>query len=727
MQYYEEIKEYIGQKGFAGYEEIAKAFPKADANAVLAALEENADILLSRKKKYALPEQLGCLKGPLEIKRGGFGFVRAEEGGDVFVGASQLGGAFHGETVLVKITKEGEKNREGEVIRVLTALPYRVTGTFQKTQKAAFVICDNGTVSDVYIPRQKEGGAKNGEKVLVSIVKRAMGTQSPEGEIMEVLGYPGQPGVDILSVARGFGLYSTFPDAVQKEAKKLGDSVTEKDLVGRELLYDKRIFTIDGEHSKDFDDAISLEKGEGGNAILGVHIADVSHYVRKGTALDDEAFSRGTSVYLLDRVVPMLPEELSNGLCSLNEGVVRLALSCFMEVTPEGKVVSHRVVKTAIKSCHRLTYPEVNRMLEDNDAALIAKYQDIIEDLRGMKKLAETMRALRVKKGSIDFEVGEAEIELNAAGKPVGIKLREQRTAEKLIEEFMVTCNNTVAEVFSQAELPFIYRIHEVPDDERIRELSVFLSNFGYRLPTGEKLSSKTVQTVLEKSKGTNAENILNRVTLRSLKKARYSTENAGHFGLASGAYSHFTSPIRRYPDLAAHRVITDSIEGKLDFQRLDKLEAELMEISKHSSERERNAIEAERRVDSMKKAEYMQQFIGKSYEAVVSGVANTAIFVELENTVEGIIPLSEMKSDYFVYFKEMYCVIGERTKKRINLGDVVQVKVKEVDVEHARVEFSLQKFPKEEEEKGQNKERKIGEKNGNRNQNRRNQQKGKA
>ncbi len=723
MQYYEEIKEYLEEKGIAGAEQIAQAFPEAKLSEVLPALEANADALLTRKKKYASPKYLNYLKGPLEIKRGGFGFVRALEGGDVFVGASQLGGAFHGETVLVKIIKEGEKNREGEVVRVLSALPYRVTGTFQKSQKAAFVLCDNSTVQDIYIPRKNEHGARNGQKVLVCIQKRAVGSQSPEGEVEEVLGYPGQPGVDILSVARGFGLYSHFPVEVQKEAKNLGDCVSQKDLEGRELLYDKRIFTIDGEHSKDFDDAISIERGENGAFILGVHIADVSHYVRKGTALDEEALSRGTSVYLLDRVIPMLPEELSNSLCSLNEGVIRLALSCFMEITPAGKVISHRIVKSAIRSCHRLTYPQVNRMLEENDEALIRQYEDIIWDLREMKKLAQTMRELRTKKGSIDFEVGEAEIELNAAGKPVGIQLREQRTAEKLIEEFMITCNNTVAEVFAQAELPFIYRIHEVPDDERIRELSIFLSNFGYRLPVGEK------------RKGTSAENIINRVTLRSLKKAIYSTQNAGHFGLASEAYSHFTSPIRRYPDLAAHRIITDYIEGRMDDKGLGKLEAELAEIAKHSSERERNAIDAERQVDAMKKAEYMQQFIGKSYEAVVSGVANSAIFVELENTVEGIIPLSEMKSDYFVYYKELYCVIGERTKKRVNLGDVVTVKVKEVDVEHARVEFSLLKFPKEERaeapkrQTGQkNQAQKTGgRKNGNRNQNRRNQQKGKA
>lgn len=724
MQYYDEIKEYIEGQGVAGREQIQQLFPDADLAELLPAMEENADVLLTRKRKYASLAQMDYVKGQLEIKRGGFGFVRDEKNGDVFIGASQLGGAFDGEMVLAKIVKTGGRNREGKVVRALSALPYRVTGTFEKSAKAAFVVCDNGTTPDVYIPRQGGNGAKNGQKVLLSITKRAIGSQAPEGKIEEVLGYPGQPGVDILSVARGFGLYAGFPEAVQKEADALGETVLKEDLKGRELLYDKRIFTIDGEHSKDFDDAVSIERAQNGNAILGVHIADVSHYVRKGTALDKEALARGTSVYLLDRVVPMLPEQLSNGLCSLNEGVVRLALSCFMEITPEGRVVSHRIGKTAIKSCHRLTYGQVNRMLEENDQELIAQYSDIIEDLRQMQELAQNMRALRFQKGSIDFEVGEAEIELNKAGKPVRIALREHRTAERLIEEFMVTCNNTVAEIFAQAELPFIYRIHETPDEERIRELSIFLSNFGYRLPAGEKLRSKTVQTVLEKSKGTSAENIINRVTLRSLKKARYSTENAGHFGLASGAYSHFTSPIRRYPDLAAHRVITDYIEGTMDYQRLEQLEKELVQISKHSSERERNAIDAERQVDAMKKAEYMQQFIGKSFDAVVSGVANTAIFVELENTVEGVIPLSEIRGDYFVYFKELYCVLGERTKKRINLGDKVKVKAKSADVEHARVEFSLISFPREErKEKSTEQKQRAGRKrNGRRNQNRRRQ-----
>ena len=725
MQYYEEIKEYLAQKGVADRQELENAFPGAELSPILEQLLENADALLTRKKKYASLAYMNCLKGPLEIKRGGFGFVRVAEGGDIFVGAAQLGGAFHGETVLVKIRKEGERNREGEVIRVLTPLPYRVTGTFEKTGNAAFVLCDNGVTPDIYIPHQEFHGAKNGQKVLVGIYRRAVGNSAPKGSVQEVLGYPGQPGVDILSVARSFGLYAAFPEEVQKEAEALGDTVDPKDLQGRELLFHQRVFTIDGEHSKDFDDAVSIELASNGNWKLGVHIADVSHYVRKGTALDREAFSRGTSVYLLDRVVPMLPEGLSNGLCSLNEGVERLTLSCFMEISPEGKVVSHRIAKTAIRSCHRLTYANVNRMLEEGDEALIEKYQDIIWDLRQMQELAQIMRKLRFQKGSIDFEVGEAEIELNDAGKPVAIHARKQRTAEKIIEEFMVTCNNVVAEVFAQSELPFIYRIHEVPDDERIRELSVFLSNFGYRLPVAERLKSKTIQTILEKSKGTSAENIINRVTLRSLKKARYSTQNAGHFGLASGAYSHFTSPIRRYPDLAAHRVITDYIEGRMDYDSLKPLEEELEQVSKHSSERERNAIDAERQVEAMKKAEYMLSRIGKSYEAVVSGVANTAIFVELENTVEGIIPLSEMKSDYFIYYKELYCVIGERTKQRINLGDVVRVKVRDVDAEHARVEFMLLGSSARRE---QERKKKVGgRKNGSRHQNRRNKQKSKA
>lgn len=696
MKEYEKIIEFINREEVVSGEQLLEQFHSMDTEKniqkALKALLEAGEIVKDRRGRICSLEYLGYDKGILEVKRGGFAFVRAD-GDDIFISSSDQKGALNGEMVLVRLTTDAVfgKHREGKVERVLSKT-FITTGTYKKEKNAAFVICDDRTVADIYIPKNASLKAQSGQKVVVELTKRAAAGKGPEGRVIEILGKKGDPGVDILSVARGFGLVQEFPEKVCQELEHLSLRIDESELMRREILFDKTIFTIDGDDAKDLDDAVSLERLNNGNWLLGVHIADVSHYVREGSALDREALKRGTSVYLVDRVIPMLPQELSNGICSLNPQEVRLTLSCFMEFTPKGVQVSRRLAKTAIRSKHRMTYKDVNRILEERDAKLLIKYQDIIEPLQDMAALAAILRRARFKSGSIDFDIPEAKIQLDSQGKPQQIALRERGTAEKLIEEFMLVCNNTVGEESLYLELPFLYRIHETPDPDKMRELAIFLKNFGYRIKGLSNLHSKALQEILISCEGTEQENIINRVMLRSLKKAKYATDNVGHFGLASRAYSHFTSPIRRYPDLMVHRILKENMQTPLSKNRIAKLEEILPAVASRSSERERHAIEAERRVEDLKKAEYISNYVGESFDGVVSGVTPTALFVELPNTIEGVIPLSAMKDDYYVYFKELYCVIGERTKRRYNLGDQVRIIVKDVNIDEARVEFAFER-----------------------------------
>ena len=664
------------------------AVPQEDLTETLAELVEEGEIMRSRSGNYAFPSALGCAVGRLEIKRRGFGFVRQTDG-DIFVSANKLNGAYDGETVIVRITRRGTKegSREGEVICILSKEPYRTTGTFIKERSSAFVAPDDMRTRDIFIPKGCAGNAKNGQKVVIELTKRQTGDRSAEAKVVEVLGDEGAPGVDILTIARRFGMNKKFPKAVEAQLEKTDLSISQEELAYREDLTNEIIFTIDGADSKDLDDAVSVKR-VGSGWQLGVHIADVSHYVRPRTPLDKEAYKRGTSVYLVDQVIPMLPEELSNGICSLNPEEVRLTLSCFMDIDETAKITSHRLAKTYIRSKHKMTYGDVNAILEDEDQELRAKYADITPTLEMMRELAARLREVRFKHGSIDFEIDEAKIELDEDGKPIHIGLRERRTAEKLIEEFMLAANNTVAAQFAYMETPFMYRIHELPDDEKMDELRTFLMNFGYRLK-GKEIHSRTLQDILNQASGTEHEAMISRVMLRSLKKARYSEVNAGHFGLASPAYCHFTSPIRRYPDLVVHRVVKDFLDGKLTDAYMRELEKFIPAAADASSAAERIAIDAERKIVDMKKAEYLANHLGEEYDGVVSGIANTAVFVELPNTAEGVIPLDSL-NDYFVVFREMYCVIGKRTGIKIALGDKVRIRVADADPKNARVEFAL-------------------------------------
>ncbi len=683
MDIRETIIKTIEKKGILEKSALWKEVPaqKAAILKEIGKLADAGEIVHLGKGRVAALAKANYLKGEILVKKDGYGFVRNDKG-DVFVAKKDMNGVFPGETVLVKLMNKGEKDREGKITRILSPLPYRTVGTYKSAKKGDYVLADDPVNGKIAVPEKYVVPHAHNKKVVVAVTKRADAKKNtlPEGQITEVLGPKGAPRIDILSIARSFGLYAEFPKNVEKEALALGDTVGKKDLADRELLFDKRVFTIDGVDSKDLDDAVSIERLPNGNSLLGVHIADVAHYVPRGSELDKEAYKRGTSVYLVEQVVPMLPKKLSNGICSLNEKTVRLTLSCFMEVDKSGRVVKYRFAKTAIKSCHRLNYTEINRLLEAGDPSVKNKYADIAKDLYQLRDLAKVLEATRTRGGSIDFDIPEAKIELDAQGRPVKIIPREQRTAENLIEECMVLCNNTVAEEFAKDNALFLYRIHEKPSADKMRALSIFLSTFGYRHVNN---TNKSLQNILKKSTGTPAEGIIRSVVLRSMQKAIYSTGNAGHFGLGSSAYTHFTSPIRRYPDLVVHRLLHEKLRGeKMAYPHLG-------EVAEHCSARERNAINAERKIDDIMKAKYMQNHIGERFTGVVSGVTPSVLFVQLPDTVEGVLPLAEIKEDYYLFYKDLYCVVGRRTKKKISLGDTIAVRVKAVDPELARIEFS--------------------------------------
>ena len=633
---------------------------------------------------------MGLFKGVLDCKQGGFAFLRTPEGmDDIFVAPSHKGGAFSGEEVLVKLSKHQQegKHLEGKVIKVLSPLPVETVGTVQAKNGTVFVVSDDSAIDDIYVPKSKTMKAKNGQKVVISVTRRAQNGKSPEGKITEILGRAGDAGIDILAYARRFGLVSDFPEDCAQQARELTGG--EKDLKNRLDLRDEMIVTIDGDDAKDLDDAVSLRILENGNYELGLHIADVSHYVREGTPLDREALRRGTSVYLVDRVVPMLPKELSNDLCSLNAGEDKLTLSCMMEIDRRGELVAQKLENTMIRSSYRLTYEGVNRLLA-GDTEECGRYAEIKDTLAEMNKLAKTLRARRFEKGSIDFNIDEAQILLDGKGIPKAVTVRKRGDAERMIEEFMLLANITVAQQYYYMELPFLYRVHEQPDAQRMKELAVFLGNFGIHLKGFQNVHPHAIQDVLTQAEGRPEEIIVNTVTLRALKKARYAVQPISHFGLAADQYCHFTSPIRRYPDLQVHRIVKRLIGGKMDDGYIRHLETVLPEIAAQTSARERNAIEAERAVQNLKMTEYMARHIGEEFPAVISGVTNFGLFAELDNTIEGMIPLACMNDDYYVYHEKEYCVIGEHTRKRITLGDKVRIKVAAADVAAAKIEFTF-------------------------------------
>lgn len=645
------------------------------------------------KKKKKRPE----IAGTLSKHKRGFGFVRTEDGeGDIYISARSIHGAMDGDRVLVDLIPQAlwGSSREGIIIKILQRNTVEVAGTFEKSKKFGFVIPDGKKGGeDIFVRKKDFSGAQRGDKVLVRITKYPDKENSAEGKIVEIISRNGQAGGDIKALARSYGLRETFPSRANAEAKAVSrEEIHSRDLEGRRDLRNKTIITIDGADSKDFDDAVSVEMLPGGNYLLGVHIADVSHYVAEDGYLDREALKRGNSVYLIDQVIPMLPKSLSNGICSLNPDEDRLTLSVDMEVTPQGEVVSHDIYESVIHSKERMVYSEVSDMLEKKDDSLVKKYRDIFEDLLIMNKLAGILREKREARGSLDFDFDEAYIRLDSSGAAVSVDIAERRTANKLIEEFMLLANQTVAEHFFWMEVPFIYRVHEAPTPRKMEEFRTFLRGFGLSVKgTAGSVHPRTLNEILKSVEGKSYENVVNTVMLRSMQKAYYGTECDGHFGLALNYYCHFTSPIRRYPDLFIHRVIKACLHGTLDADSMEHFRKKAQEAADTASATERTAIELEREVEKMKKAEYMADRIGARYDGIISGVTGFGIYVQLENTVEGMIRLDTLLDDYYIHEPEKYRLIGERTGRVYGLGQSVRIQVDSVDIENREINFRIE------------------------------------
>lgn len=648
----------------------------------------------TKKGKLASPKDLQMATGTFIGHARGFGFVTPDAGGeDIFIPASETMGAMQKDRVLYKVLHKAEKGKkaDGVIVRILERGQQRIVGTFEAGSKGyGFVVADDKKIAkDIFISRENTKGAVTGHKVVVEITDYGEDRRNPEGKVIEILGHINDPGVDILSVIRRYELAVEFPEEVYAEIEHLGTEVAEADKKGREDLRDLLTITIDGADAKDLDDAVSLKRLGNGNFELGVHIADVSHYVRENTALDKEAYARGTSVYLVDRVIPMLPHKLSNGICSLNPHVDRLALSCLMEVNGRGEVVSHRILESIINSDYRMTYTAVREILEDGTPALLEQYAEILPMLEDMEELRQILGEKRRKRGSVNFDLPESKIILDENGKPIDIKPYEKSIATNMIEEFMLVCNETIAENSFWQEMPFMYRSHQEPDEDKLEKMEQFLRGFGYYLRKKDgEIHPRELQKVLQKAEETDEERIITRMVLRSMMQARYTAENGGHFGLAAKYYCHFTSPIRRYPDLEIHRMIKKMLHGELDEKASAYYRRKMPDWAKHCSKQERVAEDAERDTDALKKVEFMEDKVGQIYEGIISGVTNWGIYVELPNTIEGMIALSQMDDDYYEFDEKKMLVFGKRTKKSYRLGDKVVVSVAKVDRMMGTIDF---------------------------------------
>lgn len=649
---------------------------------------------MSRRKK----ENLGnCLNGTFRGNEKGFGFVKLEGKDDeVYISRGNTKDALNGDKVLIKIINEDiETNRrEGKIVKTVQHKRDEIVGTFTKRKNFGFVAPDDrGFNTDIFISKKNFNKAKNNQKVVVKITKFPQGNRSAEGRIIEIIGYIDEAGVDMLSLVKEYNLPYEFPDDVIKEATEIKAEISKKDIPNRLDLREKNIFTIDGEDAKDLDDAIYVEKLQNGNYELGVNIADVSYYVKENSKLDKEAIIRGTSIYMLDRVIPMLPKELSNGICSLNAKEDRLCISVICEITQNGEVVSSDIRKSIINVRERMSYTDVQKILDGKDKKVLKRYENYIKEFKLMEELAKILKTRREGAGSLDLDIPESKVVLDKNGYAIDIKKYEIYFANEIIEQFMLTANEIVAEKFYWLEAPFIYRVHETPDIEKINTLNKFLFNFGYKIKGNkEKIYPKAFAEILEKIKGKEEEKVVSNLILRTLKVARYESENKGHFGIASKYYCHFTSPIRRYPDLFIHRIISKYIEKNytLTEKELEKYAEQATKYAQISSEREKIAQKVEREAVEIKKAEYMQNKIGNEYQGIVSGITAFGMFVELENTVEGLIKFEDLGNEYFIYNDENKTLIGEHTKKVYKIGDKVKIKVIYADKQLRRINFKL-------------------------------------
>lgn len=665
---------------------------RSELQEVLDSLVSDGKIGVSKKGKYGKPDNTAVI-GIYESTRRGFGFVSVEGWDeDIFIQESDNGGAFHLDRVKVTITrkKQGDKRCEGKIIGVLEHQLTELVGTFQKSRTYGFVVPDNGKIPvDIFVPQEKSMGAMNGHKVVVKISNYGTHGKNPEGQVTEIIGHINDPGTDIMSIVRAYDIPMEFPEAVMKYLNNIPEEVDEKDKAGRVDFRAVDTVTIDGEDAKDLDDAITLTKKDG-KYQLGVHIADVSHYVTEKSVLDKEAYKRGTSVYLVDRVIPMLPHKLSNGICSLNQGCDRLALSCVMDIDEKGNVTGHRICETIINVNRRMTYTNVKKILVDRDSEVIEEYKELVPMFELMEELAAILRKKRFKRGSIDFDFPETKIILDKDGHPTEIKPYDRNVATKIIEEFMLIANETVAEDYFWQEMPFVFRSHENPDPEKIQKLGTFINNFGYSIHTGEELHPKELQKLLQKIDGTDEENLIARLTLRSMKRAQYTTECVGHFGLAAKYYCHFTSPIRRYPDLQIHRIIKENLHGGIKEARIKHYNEILPEVAKHTSTTERRADDAERDTDKLKMVEYMEKHLGEEFEGVISSITAWGIYVELPSTIEGMISVVSLRDGYYIYDENHYEMVNETTGRTFKLGQKVVVKVAAANKLLRTIDFEL-------------------------------------
>ncbi|MCR5737890.1 MAG: ribonuclease R [Eubacterium sp.] len=663
---------------------------------VLSELITEGKITLTKRGKYMLPQE-EYIQGLFISNERGFGFVEVEgQDDDYFIPEGNVNGAFHHDMVLITVEAgQSGRRKEGKVVKILSHEITEVVGLFQKNKGFGYVLPDNQKISsDIYVAEKDMKGAVTGHKVVVRLKDYGSKGRKPEGEIIEILGHKNDPGVDILSVIKKYDIPEQFPEAVMEQVERIPDRVLESELNlsedGRMDLRDLLTVTIDGEDAKDLDDAITLTK-EDGYYKLGVHIADVSHYVKENSALDKEAVRRGTSVYLVDRVIPMLPHKLSNGICSLNQGEDRLALSCLMTIDEKGKIVNYQIAETLINVDHRMNYTEVNQVVSFDNPEVIAKYQDAAEMFYLMSELSDLLRERRFSRGSVDFDLPECKIKLDDQGRPIEIVPYDRNKATRIIEDFMLAANETVAECFYWLKIPFVYRNHEKPDEQRMDQLTQFIENFGYSVKKSDNLvHPKELQKLLTQIEGTPQEAMISRVTLRSMKRAEYTPQCIGHYGLAATYYCHFTSPIRRYPDLQIHRIIKTWLHNRMDDKQVRHYNSILPEVTKNCSAYERRADEAERDTEKMKKAEYMRSFIGEEYDGVISSVTGFGIYVELENTVEGLVHVSNMMDDHYVFDEATYSMTGERTRKTYKLGQQIRIRVEGADKMTGNVDFSI-------------------------------------
>lgn len=673
--------------------------PKDERNelkSILDVLEAEGRIHLTKKGKY-MKGEASTITGIYQAHPKGFGFVSVEgEKEDIFIPEEGVNGAFQGDTVEVTVTGIASgKRREGRIMRIVSHGITRVVGLFhiRGNKNYGFVIPDNQRVlQDIFVPMERAKGAVDGHKVVVELISYGTDKEKPEGRIVEILGHVNDPGVDILSIIKDYDLPMEFPERVMNQAERVPDFVSEADRMGRKDIRDWTMVTIDGEDAKDLDDAISITRTEDGKGyVLGVHIADVTNYVQERSALDREALERGTSVYLADRVIPMLPHKLSNGICSLNAGEDRLALSCIMTLDSKGAVAGHEICETVIRVDERMSYTSVKKILTDRDGEEIHRYEDLVPMFELMEELSGILRKRRHKRGSIDFDFPESKLVLDEDGTPIEIKAYDRNVATKIIEDFMLLANETVAEEYYWLELPFVYRVHESPDEDKLKKLAAFIYNFGYTMHLGgDEVRPGEIQKLLAQIEGTPQETLISRLALRSMRRAQYAPDNAGHFGLAAKYYTHFTSPIRRYPDLQIHRIIKDHLRGRMNEEKIQHYRNILDNVTKQASDTERRAEEAERETIKLKKAEYMSRRIGKVYEGVISGITGWGIYVELPNTIEGMVHVANMLDDHYDYYDDRYEMAGSHTGKVYKLGQTVYVRVIGADSLTRTIDFEM-------------------------------------